>query len=318
MYEFLIKNDKGLFTPAVEEPITWSTERKNSPGQLDFTAIYDKDFPIEEGNPVRLKYKGQKVFYGFIFKIKGDKGKRLKITAYDQLRYLKNKDTYVYENKKASELIKMLADDFNLQTGSLADTGFKIKSRVESNKTLFDIIQTALDLTLESKNKMYVLYDDFGKITLKSLADMKVNILIDEETGENYDYTSSIDESTYNKIKLIYDDEKSKKREVYIAKDSSNINKWGVLQYFDKVEKGEDGKKKADSLLNLYNHKTKNLSLKNIFGDVRVRAGSMIIVKLNLGDVKLSNYMLVEKCKHEFRESSHLMTLTMRGGEFIA
>jgi hypothetical protein len=39
---------------------------------------------------------------------------------------------------------------------------------------------------------------------------------------------------------------------------------------------------------------------------------------LNLGDVKVQSYMLVEKCKHEFKDDVHLMNLTVRGGEFIA
>jgi hypothetical protein len=84
------------------------------------------------------------------------------------------------------------------------------------------------------------------------------------------------------------------------------------------LQEGENGKAKADALLSLYNKKTRNLSIKNAFGDSRVRAGSMIPVMLDLGDVKVQNLMLVEKCKHEFKESQHLMTLTLRGGEFVA
>lgn len=91
-----------------------------------------------------------------------------------------------------------------------------------------------------------VLYDDFGKLTLKSLSSMYVGVpgaylMIDEETGQNFDYTSSIDENTYNKIKLTYDNKDTGKRDVYITQDSSNINKWGILQYFDTLQKGENG-----------------------------------------------------------------------------
>ena len=72
-----------------------------------------------------------------------------------------------------------------------------------------------------------------------------------------------------------------------------------------------------DALLDLYNKKTRSLSINNTFGDVRVRAGSMLPVILDLGDVKVQNMMLVEKCKHDFKNNQHLMTLTLRGGEFI-
>ena len=43
----------------------------------------------------------------------------------------------------------------------------------------------------------------------------------------------------------------------------------------------------------------------------------MIVVMLDLGDVKLQNLMLVEKCKHEFKNDEHFMTLHVIGGDFI-
>lgn len=316
--ELLIQHGNKVFIPVVEEGITWKTERKGCPGELTFKVVKDEILSITEGDAVRLKVNGANIFYGFIFKLKRDKGQTFSVTAYDQLRYLKNKDTYVYENKTAGELIKMIATDFNMQVGSIEDTGFKIASRVEENTSLFDMIQNALDLTLQNQKYMYVMYDDFGKIALKGLDNMRLNLLIDEETGENYDYTSSIDDQTYNKVKLTYDNEKTGTREVYIAQDSNNMNQWGVLQHFDTLQKGENGQSKANALLSLYNKKTRNLSIKKAFGDVRVRAGSMVVVMLDLGDVKVQNLMLVEKCKHEFNESQHFMDLTLRGGEFIA
>ena len=316
--ELLIQHGDKVFIPVVQEGITWTTERKGCPGELKFKVVKDDVISFTEGDAVRLKVNGQNVFYGFIFKKQRDKEQIISVTAYDQLRYLKNKDTIVYENKTAGELIQMIAKDYMMQTGTIEDTGFKIKSRVEENTSLFDMIQNALDMTLENQKYMYVMYDDFGKIALKGLDNMRLNLLIDEETGENFDYTSSIDSNTYNKVKLTYDNEKTGTREVYVAQDSENMNAWGVLQYFDTLQEGENGKAKADALLSLYNKKTRNLTIKNAFGDVRVRAGSMIVVIMDLGDMKLKKLMLVEKCKHEFKESQHLMTLTLRGGEFVA
>lgn len=316
--ELLIQNGSKVYIPVVEEGITWQTERKGSPGELKFSVVKDDIINFTEGNAVRLKVDGKNVFYGFVFTKKRNKDGIIEVTAYDQLRYLKNKDTYVYTNKTAGEFIKMIASDFQMQTGTLEDTGFKIASRVEENTTLFDMIQNALDLTLQNKKEMFVMYDDFGKVALKNISSMIVNILIDEETGENFDYSSSIDSDTYNRIKLTYDNEKTGKRDVYIAQDSNNMNSWGVLQYFDTLQEGENGKAKADALLELYNKKTRTLSVTNAFGDTRVRAGCMVVVQLDLGDVRVKNLMLVEKCKHIFKESEHFMDLSLRGGEFIA
>ena len=153
---------------------------------------------------------------------------------------------------------------------------------------------------------------------LKNLERMKVGLIIDEETAQNFDYQSSIDTDTYNKVKLVYDNEKTGKREVYIAQDTSNMNKWGVLQYFDTIDEKTNGAVKAKTLLNLYNQKTRNLEIKNAIGDIRVRGGSLIIVNLDLGDVKLQNFMLVEKAKHTFKNGEHFMDLTLRGQDFIS
>lgn len=317
-YELLIQNGDKVYQPAIEGDITWKTERKGYPGELKFNIIQDDVINVTEGNAVRLKKDGSNIFYGFIFSKSSDKEKVVTITAYDQLRYFKNKDTYVYENKTAGELIKMLANDFNMQTGTIEDTGYKIASRVEENATLFDMVQNALDLTVQNKKEMYVIYDDFGKIALKNIASMVLDCLVDEETAENYSYKSSIDENTYNKIKLVRENEETGKRDVFIAQSSSNMNQWGVLQYFDTLQDGENGQSKVNALLELYNKKTRNLSIKKMFGDVRVRAGCLIPVKLNLGDVNLLKLMLVEKCTHTFKESEHFMDLTLKGGEFVA
>lgn len=322
--EILIGNESGskVYLPVVAEGIEWTTERKGSPGKLTFKILKDKILDFSEGSSVSMRENGDEIFLGFVFRQQRSKDQIITVTAYDQLRYLKNKDTIVYENKTADQFLQMIAADYNLNVGTLENTSYIIASRVEENTSLFEMIQNALDLTLTNTGEMFVLYDDFGRLNLKNLSSMTVGtqgayLMVDEETGENFECTSSIDENTYNRIKLTYDNEGTGTREVYIAQDSGNINKWGMLQYFDTLKKGENGQAKADALLKLYNQKTRNLKLTNVLGDNRVRAGSMIVVNLDLGDVKLKNFMLVESCRHTYGENEHWMDLTLRGGEFV-
>ena len=322
--ELLISDPSGSksYIPVVEEGIEWSTERRSTPGKLTFKILNDDIIDFKEGATVRLKVDGKEVFFGFVFTKRRDKNQIISVTAYDQLRYLNNKDTYVYENKTVAEFIQMIATDFNLKTGTLEDTKFKIASRVEDNTSLFDMIENALDLTLQNTKEMFVMFDEFGKITLKNIASMRVGgesayLLIDEETGENFEYSSSIDSDVYNKIKLSYDNEDTGKRDIYIAQDGTHMNEWGVLQYFDTLSKGENGQAKADALLKLYNKKSRNLKIANAIGDTRVRAGSLVVVSLALGDVNLKNFMMVEKVRHTFKLDQHVMDLTLRGGEFV-
>ena len=90
------------------------------------------------------------------------------------------------------------------------------------------------------------------------------------------------------------------------------------MQYYDTLSEGENGQAKADALLKLYNSKTRTLKITNAIGDTRVRAGSMVVINLALGDINVKNFMLVEKVTHTFKLDEHFMDLTLRGGEFIA
>ena len=316
--QLLIQNGNTVIEPVVQDGVTWTTERKGAAGKLEFKVLKDNIINFEEGNPVAFKVDNTNLFYGFVFKKKRDKEKIITTTAYDQLRYLKNKDTKTYTNKRADELVQMIANEYQLNTGVLENTGYVIAKKAESNQSLFDIILNALDETIRNRKEMYVLYDDYGKICLKNLERMKVGLVIVEETGEKYDYESSIDSDTYNQIKLTYDNSDTGKRDIYIARDSSNIEKWGELQYFDTIDEKTNGAVKARALLDLYNQKTRSLEIKNALGDIRVRGGSLIIVNLDLGDIKLKNFMLVEKAKHTFKDGEHFMDLTLRGQNFIS
>ena len=178
-------------------------------------------------------------------------------------------------------------------------------------------MNNALDLTMTNTNQIYVMYDDFGKIALQNCENMKVNICIDADTAQNFDYSTSIDSDVYNKVKLVFENKDTGKRDVYLAKDSANMNKWGTLQYYDKLEDGENGAAKAEKLLKYYDREHRELQIKNAFGDVRVRGGCYVLVRLSVQGYWISNWMMVDKATHEFKENEHNMTLTVIGGDFV-
>lgn len=312
--DIMVAHGTIMYYPPVLEGITVDWERKGSPGKLSFEIARDEQMKIREGDGVRLQIDGKDFFFGFVFTKKYNKGDKVAVTVYDQLRYFKNKDTYVYTNKTASDVIRMVATDFQLRTGLITETGYIIKSRVEQDTTLFDIAQNALDETLRNNKKLYVLYDDCGALTLQDIEAMRLPLLLDGDTVGDFDYQSTIDNETYNQIKVVYEDSDNGARKVYVAKDSANINKWGVLQLTDKVETAATGAQKANALLGLYDMERRTLSVKDVLGDTRVRAGFSIVVKLDLGDVSVQNYMMVENAKHTFTNNQHLMDLKLRGG----
>lgn len=307
-----IQSGNRVFSPPVEEGVKIEWERTGSPGKLTFTTIKSGDMSFNEGDVVRFYYDNKPMFLGFVFTKKRDREGHIQVTCYDQIRYLKNKYTYVFENKTATQIIKALCNDFGLQTGSMDNTSYVIPAIAEENKAALDIILNVLEDTLLNTGNMYVLYDNFGNLTLRNVSNMTSNTLIFEETAENFDYTSSIDNETYNSIVLYYkgEDETIK---LYTASNASTIKQWGILRYFEEVKNPTIGQNKANSLLKLYNKKTRELKITGAFGSPEVRGGTLIPVKLNLGDIVTNNFMLVEKVTHKFDKDHYTMDLTLEG-----
>jgi hypothetical protein len=320
-----ITNGYEIQTPVVEDGVKWETDRQGSPGKLTFKVYKDKNgnLNFQEGDMVTLNYKDNSsgwkvVFVGVIFTKKRNKDGWIDVTAYDTLRYFKNKATYVYTNKKASDVIKMLASDYKLSLGTIENTSYVIGERVEDNQSLFDIAQNALDLTLIHTTDRYVLYVDEGKINLRNVNSLKTNVVINKDTAENFDYSSSIDDETYNEIELYYDNNDTNKREYYHASDSNNVNKWGRLRLTESIQNPSNAKDRAKKMLELYNRKTRTLKVSGAFGDYRCRAGASVIVQLDLGDIKADSYMLIEKATHTFKKDEYRMDLTLGGTTEIA
>ena len=109
---------------------------------------------------------------------------------------------------------------------------------------------------------------------------------------------------------------KSKKKSVFIAKDSSKIQEWGLLQLLEDVDEKENGQVKADTLLKLKNRETKRFSLSKCFGDNKLRAGNRCYVKLKTEEETIDSMMLIEKAKHTYYKDAHFMDLEFISGVY--
>jgi hypothetical protein len=302
------------------EPITLTSERRGSPAKLNFKVTRHTGLSFFEGDQVSFYADDTPMFLGYVFKKSRDKEQLIDVTAYDQMRYLKNKDTYVYQNKTAAQALRMVADDFGLALGDVADTGYVIPYRVEDIQTLMDIICNALDLTLINTGELFVLYDDFGRLTLKNIRDMRLEEVISAEYKLiDYDYRTDIDADTANKVKLVRDNKESGVRDAYIEMDSGNIGRWGVLQIHEKVDENWSETQiiqRARQLLKNSNRVKRSLSVDNLNGDLRVRGGSSLYVNIpNLGDISVNKILVVSKCEHTFGNNEHRMSLELEGLE---
>lgn len=319
------KKTEEYFAPAVLDGVTWELHRKGAPGKLSFKVVKDDILKMEYGDTVDVSWNGTQFFHGFIFEKKRNKNKQWDCLAYDQIRYLLNKDSFSYIGKKANEVIKELAEDYELLVGDLDDTGFVIEKRREPNTTILDMIQNALDLTMIHTNKMYVLYDDCGKLTLKDIEKLQTNLLIDSDTAQDYAYTGTIDKGVYNLIKLNVD-EGENGHKVYYApasnkdyENSETRKQWGVLELTQNANPhNQFPQDLANRLLENYNKVARTLSIKGAAGDLSVRGGSMVFININFGETdwqqsddeaKLS---IVETVTHRFSNFEHTMDMDVR------
>ena len=319
--QFVCQHGEQEFELAVLDDASLEWERRGSPGTLKFKAVKstDKKLLPTEGDRILLTVDGTKMFQGFVFKIsRSAKNSYNEYTVYDSLRYLKNKDVMIFSKKRLDQIIKTIASRTGLKCGNLPNTKFKM-SAVEDDSEYFDMIQNAIDRTMMSKDQIYVLYDNVGTLQLTNIDKMKVNsCLIDADTGEDYTYETSIDSGVYNQVKLIFENKDKGTYDLYVARDSANISKWGLLQYTEKIQDPSIGKLKAQAYLKLYNMKARHINISGVLGDTKVRAGSMVPVMLKLDDVTIANYMLVEKVTHTFKNREHKMELVLSGGGFTS
>ena len=320
----LIYHEGTFYYPAVVDGLTWTTVWKDTPGKVSLKVFKDSKLQLAEGDVIEIFENGTGIFFGFIFTIKYSKDALIDITAYDQMRYLKNKDIIIFTNVKASDVLQKIASDYALNLGTVADTGYSIPKIHASNRAMIDTLQRVIDMTAAYTGKLYVLYCDFASLCLADVEDdsLTIPILLDAETGQDFHFESSIDKNTYNYVKLFYDNKQTGYREVWIAKSSKNINQWGLLKRVESVnaKKPLNFANKAVVLLGLGNSAKRKLNFTGVAGDSRVVAGKTIYVALNVsnqieigsnnsdGSVDAQK-MFVTRCTHKFANHEHTMDL---------
>ncbi|OMF88951.1 hypothetical protein [Paenibacillus sp. FSL R7-0337] len=317
--ELIIINKEGAIwnIAGIVTDITWKTTRTGKPATLELTlvdsGIYQhKKFAISNGDIVQFRRDGVDVFYGFVFSIDTGANQEIKLTAYDQIRYLLGNGSYVLQDVTAAEVISTIAKDRGLRLGLLEPAEYKIPSLIEDGKKLLDIIMGAVGSELQYKGQLMAFYDDYGKLTLRSPQSMLLNVILG--AGHYlYDYSlkRSIDDNTYNTILLYQDNEKTGKREFYPVTDKENVKRWGILHLYQKADDNANAaqiQEKADNLLKQHNREKVSLSVQAI-GDIRVRAGNFIYVLLDEFQTQL---FLVDQCSHKISGGEHTMSLDIK------
>ena len=294
--------------------VTWTTNRTGSPGNLKFTVEKAGDLSFHEGDTVRFSVDGQLQFYGWVFTKEKDRWGEIQTTCYDRLRYLKATASYAFYDMRAGDILRQIAADLQVDVGSVADTGYAIPSLIEQEQTCLDIIEGAIQETLLNTGDIYVLFDDGNGVALRRPEDMISPVLIGERSLlTDYTYKTDIDSQTYNSVKLSRPNEETGRSEVFIAQDSANIARWGLLQLYQSVDGDMNDaqvKAQAEATLACYNRRLRTLKVSSL-GVPGLRAGQMVLMKVpGLGDINLDQYVLLDSVSHTWENDQHTMKFT--------
>ncbi|WMJ90625.1 XkdQ/YqbQ family protein [Anaerocolumna sp. MB42-C2] len=309
MMQFLVNVDHKFYEISeLVTKISYEDNLNDGCSKLEFSYI-NKDLDIKNGSNVRFTYNETNIFQGFVFKISRSKGNEISVTAYDQLRYCKAKDTLVLKGDTVATIVNKMCNYFKLQKGHITDTKYILSTGVQEDKTWLDIIYSAISDTLLNKGKWYVLRDEFGSIALREIRELDTDLILgDYSLCYDYKFDKSIDDEFYNMIKLVSKDEETKKADVTLIKDDTSIGKYGALQYYEDIDKKYNAaqvKEKADNLLKLYNREKETISL-DCLGDTRIRAGSTFYCYIK--DINYNNRLIVKSVSHDFLPN-HTMSL---------
>ncbi len=314
-----IQRGEEVFIPVVKEGVKLTRELGGIPSTLTFSALIDDILKIENGDRIKLIYEGATVFVGYVFELKKSSDEFIQVTAYDQLRYFKNKRSYyMLRDKTATEIIQMIADDYGMKYENMTDTKHKVGLYISDNQSLIDLIYWYIYTTKIETGILYELYDDGGMLTLSNIDDMKTEYLLEEDTLQNFSFSKSIDKATYNVVTLVQSakDSEDGKRKLFIKADQESIKKWGRLELTGTVDGDENGDEKASNLLKTHDKETRYFTAKGAIGDIMVRGGSLIVSDIKLEDGEdVKKFMVVRKVVHTFENGAHLMDLTLIGGD---
>ena len=309
------------------------------PGKISFNVVDDGKIDIVEGQIICIYYdyvednkeKTNNFFKGIVFSREFNQESNIAVVAYDQSRYLQNKDIYVVEGQTASELFESVCKDYKIKYNIVAPTTMKLSQQILDNESLYDIINYGINQEKILNNKWYYLRDNFGSLEFRDTdlaLDTDKIIFSDSTDIFEFSFSSSIDEDTYNQVKIMQENRVSKKgkavksggtvvsRDYGYSEDKETKAQWGILQYFGTSNKGYNQAqldKFCNIILEAKNEPSKSLSITCV-GKPTIKAGDRMFLKLDKisREIPEVTAFLITDCTHNFANNDHKMTLKLK------
>jgi hypothetical protein len=313
--EVTVMYDNKTELDPIVESITWSGDIKQAHRQLELQLVNTANgrtrlINIEKGRSITLSNYGKELFRGVVFSDEIDSTGRHSVTVIDEAVYLvKNSDSRKFVKLKASDIIRKLCTDFGVPIGKIADTGFVIPKLILPNKTLFDMMITALTVTKKQTGKRFFITMEKGRLNLYARTDRISEMYLEAgKTLTSASYSQSIEELK-TQIKVIGGDDKKPVQAV--VKNTGLISKFGVMQHLEDssdIKTKSQAEQKARSLLRELAVIEDDASVEAL-GNDKVVSGSSLYVYEPM--TRLTGGYYVTSDSHTFQNGTHTMSLSI-------
>jgi hypothetical protein len=244
-----IENGVTTYLEPLIETVTWSGDITQAHRKLEITLSATIDgvqriFRPKNGKEIRFFNAGYEYFRGVIFTHTIDNDGTMKITAYDEAIYLnKNTDTRIFRNMTASQIVKKICSEYGVAAGTIVDTAYVIPKLIFREKTLYEMIITALTETKKQTGKRFFMYASGGKLHVVERKKQMVPYVV--ESGVNLisaNQSVSI-EDTRNIVNVYTGDDQIPV--ISAVRDNNSIKAFGTMKHIENMN-GSATKSQAD------------------------------------------------------------------------
>jgi len=331
IYEDSANEGKRLDITDIVESLRISTSMGNECGRADLSIIGD-GASYSFGSRLHVMDGERGMFLGYLFSVTMQDSDKFEAVFYDQTRYLRNTDVIVVKGMTASQLFEQICNgvilskdgkqyERKLKMGKVDASTYKLPAEVYEGKSLWDVMSEAIEQTLAYEKKMFVIRDNYGELEFRDIHNLESDFIIDaDENALSYSYTVGIDNNTYTRARIGYENGSKGAREwgVVDAPDEY-VNQWGILQYYRLLKtpkKTEELEAMCKQALSAFCQPTREVQI-TCLGDLRISAGVGVLLRMD--GIKAFEGMsayYVASCTHEITNDKHVMTLVLATSNF--
>ena len=194
----------------------------------------------KHGHLVQFSVSRRMQFKGYVTKVAQDGKHIVRVTARDQIFYLKSRDILYTENMTASEIFTDICDRKSRMVHRVDAPAAKVLDPHYhgTDYTMFAAIKLAIDKANVAEGKQYLIRDEAGVLAFTELSGLLTGLRLgDDEYVFAYLYESSIDDGVYNHVRAFRANEEIGMFDAWLVKDSETIGRWGQLNLLFEVDK---------------------------------------------------------------------------------